>query len=90
MKVLCYVAGEADESESFNETSPADAARFFVEDRDAEQGDGPVNIVVEPLDEEAGALDGWTRRPDGAWVRLFVVSVRWVPEEVHGFGAVST
>jgi len=85
VKVLCYVDGEAGEGEEFYDTTPGDAARMFAEDGGAEEIDGPVNIVTEPLDEAAGALPGWTTRADGARVKLFRVSVRWVSEDVHGF-----
>jgi hypothetical protein len=86
VKVLCYVNGEAQESDSY-ETTPGIAAKFFVEERDAEPEDGPVNIVTEPFDDEAGALPGWTLRPDGARVRLFRVTqvVQYEYEEVQSF-----
>jgi hypothetical protein len=89
MKVLCYVDGEAQESDCY-ETTPGLAAQFFVEDRDADPDDGPVNIVTEPLDEEAGALPGWTLRTDGSRVRLFRVTpvVSCEHKEVQSFDVV--
>ena len=87
MKVLCYVDGDAGESDSY-ETTPGIAAKYFVEATvDADLDDGPVNVVTEPLDEEAAALPGWTLRPDGARVRLFVVTpiVQYEYQEVTSF-----
>lgn len=90
MRVLCYVNGDAGENETYNDVAPADAARMFVEDRDADEEDGPVDIVVEPADEAAGDIEGWTLLPDGARVRLFRVAVRWVSEEVESFDDVAS
>ena len=72
MKVLCYVDGDAAEGDVFQHSSPDSAACYFA----AFRAPAALNIVVEPIDDEAGALPGWTVRPDGARVRMFVVTPR--------------
>lgn len=86
MKVLCYVNGDKTRGQEYVDEWPADAARLYVEEWRDDILD-TTNIVVEPADAGARLCDGWTLRPDGARVRLFVVTpiVRWEPEEVQRF-----
>jgi hypothetical protein len=81
-------------------------AKTYAEEELASEVDGPVNIVVEPLDDEARALPGWhppeklTPEEEAADedeplpFRLFVltarVEVEWSAREVQTFNPNAT
>ncbi len=84
MKFRCYKDGD-DRARGLYDGTPADAAQAFVgEWNDDERR---VNVVVEPLDDEARALPGWHRDAESAAFKMFVVvaHVRFEATEVETF-----
>lgn len=105
MKVRCYPEGRISEVRSYTLDVPADAtgralrelqrtAQTFAEDYSAEETEDysrPLNVVLEPDDDDARVLPGWhpAEAPDDRPFRLFVarphVEVTWTTEEVITF-----
>ena len=73
MKVRCYVDGQRDRGEKYEGLHTRDAAALYVEEWHSDSID-EIDVVVEPVDDEARAMFTWTTRPDGAHVRLFRVT----------------
>jgi len=81
MRVIAYEDGEAEGAERYKGMSPEAAALRYAKDGI----DQDINVIVEPEDEEAGDLPGWTLRPDGARVMLFEVRTTTVATKVDAF-----
>ncbi len=93
MRIRCYPEGDDTTAATYNpELVPGQACdrlattvRFYMRERHSDEV-GQINIVVEPVDDEARALPGWQSDVDGPF-RLFVVQARveWTAREVVTF-----
>jgi hypothetical protein len=90
MKIKVYKEGCGDDAEVYETTIQAAVEAFPVDDRECARRD-TVNLIVEPLDDEARALGGWHSDEDSPAYRMFVVTARreitWTANEVATFNS---
>ena len=78
MKVQCHEAGYRSHTEVYEDMSPKEAAETFADEGDLSTDECPI-VVVEPVDEEAKALDCWNGTPPGVRYRV-TPHVEWKAE----------